>query len=96
MLIILLQLNLLGQIIEMAVDLHPDKTALSGFLQYLYMFALPSLYYRCQQLNLRPLRQCHNLIHHLVYALLFNFPATFWTVGNPDSRIEQTEIVIGR
>ena len=40
-----------------------------------------------KELDLRALRQFHNLIYHLIYRLFLNLTATFRTMWNSDSRI---------
>ena len=58
------------------------------------MAALSSSYNRCEQLQAGSLRQCHQLVHHLVNGLLHDRLATVGTVRNADPGIEQTEIVV--
>ena len=94
MLVIFLQLDLLGQIIQMSIDLHTDKSALSGFFQHFHMLTFPAFDHRGQQLNLRSLWQRHDLIHHLIHTLLMDLSAAFGTVWCADPCIEQTEIII--
>ena len=94
MLDIFFQFDLFRQFIDTAVNLRTDKAAPSGLLQYPGMFSLTPLDHRRQQLDLRPLRQLHNLVHHLIHRLLPDLPAALWTVRNADSGIEQTKIVI--
>ena len=55
MLVIFLQLDLLGQIIQMSIDLHTDKSALSGFFQHFHMLTFPAFDHRGQKLDLRSL-----------------------------------------
>jgi hypothetical protein len=58
------------------------------------MLALSSAHHRCQQLQLRPLGQLHNAVYNLVDGLFFDFLAAFRAMGNPDSCVEQTQIII--
>ena len=58
------------------------------------MLALSSLDHRGQKLNPCPLRQGHNLIHHLIHALLFNLLAAFRAMRDSYSCKQQTEIVV--
>ena len=94
MLFIFIQFNLFRQIIEIAVHHNPDITAPLCLLKDFRMFALASADHRRQELNPCPLRQCQNSVHHLVYRLLLNDLAAFRTMGNTDSGIKQTQIVI--
>ena len=91
---IFIQFDLFRQFIHAAVDPYPDITASLGALQHLGMLALAASDHGGQQLDLRAFSHVHDLIHHLIYSLLGNLSATLWAVGNTDSRIQQTEIVI--
>ena len=91
---IFIQFDLFRQFIHAAVDPYPDITASLGTLQHLGMLALAASDHRGQQLDLRAFSHVHDLIHHLIYSLLGNLSATLRAVGNTDSRIQQTEIVI--
>ncbi len=91
---VLFQLNLLGQVVKVAVHPHPDITAFLGTVKYLGMFALPAPHHRRKQLNLRPLRKLHDLIHNLIYRLLLNLLTAVGAMRNPDAGIEQTKIII--
>ena len=63
-------------------------------IQNLRMFALPAPYHRGEKLNLRLLRQSHNVVHHLVHRLLLNLPSALRAMGNTDSRIEKSHVII--
>ena len=91
---IFIQFDLFRQFIHAAVDPYPDITASLGALQHLGMLALAASDHVGQQLDLRAFSHVHDLIHHLIYSLLGNLSATLRAVGNTDSRIQQTEIVI--
>ena len=94
MLFIFLQLDLLGKFIEISVHTDTHIAALSGLLENLDMLALPSADHRSQKLDLCPLRQSHDLVHHLVHILLFDLFSAFRAVGNADPRVEQTKIIV--
>ena len=91
---IFIQFDLFRQFIHAAVDPYPDITASLGTLQHFGMLALAASDHGGQQLDLRAFSHVHDLIHHLIYSLLGNLSATLRAVGNTDSRIQQTEIVI--
>ena len=84
----------LGQLIHIPIYPHPDITAFLRLLQQLRMGSLASAHDRRKKLNLRPLRQCHDLIHHLIHRLFCNLPSALRTMGDSHPGIEQTEIVI--
>ena len=94
MLNILLQLNLLGKLVQVPVDLNPDVAALSGLLQHLYVLPLAPSHHRGQKLDPGALRQGHNLVYHLVYGLFANLLAAFGTVGNPHPGVKKPHIII--
>ena len=87
MLFILVQFDLFRQFIHAAVDNHTHITTSLRLLKQLLMLALSAAHNRRQQLDLRALRQFHDLIYHLIYRLFLNLTATFRTMWNSDSRI---------
>ena len=91
---ILIQLNLLRKLVQASVNPDADVAALSGVLQHLHMLSLAPTDYRSQKLDFRPLRHGHNLIHHLINGLPVNLPAAPGAVGNTDSGVEKTHIII--
>ena len=94
MLFIFFQFDFFRQIIEVAVHHDPDIAAFFRLLKDFDMLALPSPDDRRQYLNPGPLRQFQNRIHHLIYRLFPDDLAALRTMGNPDSRIKQTKIII--
>ena len=94
MLDVLLQLDVLGELIEVPVDPHPDVAALSGLLQHLGVLALAPPDHRGQKLDAGPLRHSHNLVHHLVNGLLVNLLPALGAVGNAHPRVEKAHIVV--
>ena len=60
----------------------------------LLMLAFPSPDHRRQKLDFRLFRQAQNMVYHLIDCLFFDLPSALGTMWNPDSGIEQTEIVI--
>ena len=94
MFFIFFQLDLFVQFVHAAIHDHTHIATSFRLFEKLLMFSLSSTYHRCQKLDPGTLRQCHDLIHHLVNALFFDLPATFRTVWCSDSCIEQTEIII--
>ena len=91
---ILVQPDLLGQLILIAVYAGPDISAFSGLVQHLHMLALAPPHHRRQQLDPGLLRHGQDLIHHLIHGLSADLLAALGTVGNTDPGIEKTHIVI--
>ena len=58
------------------------------------MLALASADNRSENLKLGLRRQRHDGIHHLVNRLLFDLLATLGAMGDTDSGIEQTQIIV--
>ena len=94
MLDVLIQPDLFGEIILIAVDHHADITAAPCLFKYLCMRTFPSADNRRENLNLSPLRQRHHGIHHLVNRLPADLPPALRAVRDADARKKQTEIVI--
>ena len=94
MLDILLQADLLGKLIKIPVDPNTDVSAAPRLIQDLDMFALPAPDNRSQKLDLGPLRQCQDLIHHLVYRLFPDLLPALGAVGNSHTRIQKTHVII--
>ena len=91
---IFIQLDFLCQLVKIPVNAHTDISALSGAVQNLHMLAFPPPYHRGKQLDSGALRQLHNLVHHLVHALLFDFLPAVRAMRNSDSGIQKPEIII--
>ena len=91
---ILVKFDLFRQIVEIPV--HPDShvTALLGLVQHLLVHALPSPDDGRQQLNLRPLRHGHDLVRHLIHRLPADLSAALRAVGNADSRVEKSQVIV--
>ena len=94
MLFIFFQFDFFGKVIQNSIHAHTHIAALFCILQQLDMLALSAAHHGCQQLQLRPLRQLHNAVYNLVDGLFFDFLAAFRAMGNPDSCVEQTQIII--
>ena len=91
---ILLQLNLFRQLVKIPVNPNPHIAAFSGLLQNLHMLALASPDHRRQQLDFCSLRQIHNLVYHLIHRLFADFLAALGTMGNADSGIEKSHVIV--
>ena len=94
MLDILIQLDILRQLIQIAVNADSHIAASRRAFQHLLMPSLSSAHNGRKQLQPRSFRKCHDLIHHLIDALFLDLLAAVRAMRNADSRIQQTEIVI--
>ena len=94
MLFILLQLDFLGQLIHIPVHDDTHVAAPLCLLEKLYMLALAPTHDRGKKLNLRPIRQCHDLIHHLVHSLFFDLFSALGTVRNTNPRVEKAKVIV--
>ena len=93
-LIVFLQLDLLGQLVQAAVHPGPDIPAAAGGVQLLLVgaFALP--HDGRHHLDAGPRRQGQHLIHHLVHRLLGDLPAADGAVRDPYPGIQQPQVVV--
>ncbi|MNC33574.1 hypothetical protein D3C75_819750 [compost metagenome] len=94
MLLVLLQLDFLGQLPQLAVDPDPDKTLLPDIRQQLGMFALASRNHRRQNLQPGALRVFHQPVHHLLHGLGRDLHTVLRAVWPPDPRKQQPQVVI--
>ena len=91
---VFVQSDLLGKLIEIPVNAHAHVAALSGVVQHLHVLSLPPSHHRGQDLDPASLRQRHDLIHHLINRLPADLSAALRAVGNADSGIKQSHIVV--
>ena len=94
MLDILVELDLLRQVVHVPICHDSDVTALFCLLEYLLVTALPSADDRRKQLYPALFRQFHDPVDHLVYRLLFDHAPAVRAVGNTDSCVEKTQIIV--
>ena len=94
MLLVLVELNRLREIIHVSVDPHADKAASLRGIKDLLVAALAPADNRREQLDLLPLRKRHDLINHLIDALLPDLSPTVRAVRNTDPRVEKTHVVV--
>ena len=92
--LIFLQFDLLGELILVTVYHHADIAALAGLFKDFDMLTLAAAHYRCQQLDPCALGKCQDDIHHLVYSLAADFSAALRAVGDADSGVKQSEIIV--
>ena len=91
---VLIQRNLLGQLILAAVDHHADIAAAFCLFEHLFVSSLAAAHNRREKLDFRPLRECHDLIDHLVHRLVTDDFSALRTVRNTDSRVQKTEVIV--
>ena len=91
---IFIQGDLFGKFVHISIYTHTDITAFFCTVKQLCMRSLPAPHDRRQKLDPCALRESHDLIYHLIHSLFSDLASAFWTVGDPYSRIEQTEIII--
>ena len=94
MLLVLVQRDFLGQVVDAAVDARADVAAPAGVLQYLVVLALLAADDRGQQLKTRALGELHNLVDNLVDGLPPDFAPTLGAVGHADARPEQAQVIV--
>ena len=67
---VLFEVDLLAQIVHIAVDAHAGKAGSAGGIQLLGLGALAGAHNGGQHLKAGALRQLHDLVDHLVHGLL--------------------------
>ena len=93
-LLVLVQLDLLGQLIERAVYPHPDIARLAGVLQHLGVLPLLPPDDRGHHLDAGGLGQGQDLVHDLIDRLLVDLLAALGTMGRSDPRPQKAQIVV--
>ena len=88
------QLDFFLQLPHFPIYPHTNITALFQLLKSFLKLSLFAPGNGRQYLNLGALRISHNLIHHLLYRLLADWLAAFWTMGCPHPGKQQTQIII--
>ena len=94
MLLVLLGLDLLGQIVLNAVQAHPGKALLPGILKYLLVLALFPPDHRRKNEEAGSLPQGLHPVHDLIDGLAADLLAALGAMRNAGPGPEQTQIVI--
>ena len=84
---ILVKLNLVGQLVHIAVDHHAEISALPCLLENLLVPPLPASDDRGEQLDPAPFRKRHDPVDHLIHGLLFDHAPAVGAVRDPDPGI---------
>ena len=93
-LFIFFQLDVFTGFSGLAVYDQTDIALLFQMVQQLFMLPLLTAHHRRQNLKPGAGLQSLNGVHNLVHTLRLNNLAAFWAVGNANTGIKQTEIVI--
>ncbi|MPM95089.1 hypothetical protein SDC9_142240 [bioreactor metagenome] len=94
MLVVLFQLNFFIQLVQVSIHPYTRKPAARRGLKLFYMGTFAAAHYRGEYLKTRALWQFQNVIHHLVYRLLADLPATNGAMRDTDTSIQQTQVVV--
>ena len=94
MLDILVEPDLLIEAVLISVHEHAHVACTAGALKDLLVHALPPADHRRDDLELRPLLERHDLVHHLIHRLLRDDAPAVRAVRNADAGIEQPEMII--
>ena len=93
-LLVLVQGDLLGEIVERTVGPAADIARLAGVLQQLLVGALLAPHHRGHDLDAGGLGQGHHLVDDLVDGLLLDLLAALGAVGGAHPRPQQAEVVV--
>ena len=94
MLFVLVQLDLLGQIIQVSVHTHPHIAALFGIGKNLFVHSLLRPDNRRENQEARSLREGKDAVDDLIGGLLADLPAADRAMRDAHPRVEQSEIVV--
>ena len=94
MFFLLIQLDLVTQISNVAIDTHAHIAGAPHLIKDRFICALMLLYQRRKQHDTRPFRQFEDRVDHLLDRLLADLAPTLWTVRMADTCIEQAQVII--
>ena len=94
MLDVLFEVDLLAQIVHVAVNAHTYKTGAAGGVQLLGLGAFAGTDYGGQHLEAGALRQLHHLVDHLINRLLGDLPPANRAVRHANAGIHQAQVVV--
>ncbi|GBD19468.1 hypothetical protein HRbin27_01974 [bacterium HR27] len=79
---------------QFTIDAHAGEASSPQFIQDALMLALAVFHDRREDVQARALRECLDLLGHLLNRLGLDRPAALRAVWFPDPRVEQAEIVV--
>ncbi len=93
-LVLLVELDLLVEVAELAIDPDADEAGLLGSGEQLLVLALAILDERRHQHHPCPLGQLVDLVDHLLHGLALDLPTADRAVHAADAREEQAQVVV--
>ena len=91
---LLVERRRVGDLVELAVDLHALEAALHEVGELLAVLALAAAHHRRQQIEPRALGQRHHPVDHLRHGLAFDRQAGRGRIGHADARPQQPHVVV--
>src|SRR5579884_2645278 len=91
---LLVELDLVAQLANLAVDADAREALLGDLLEQLRVLALPPANHVREELDARPFGELHDLVDDLLGALRGDFTPALVAVRDPDPRIEQAQVVV--
>ena len=93
-LLLLIQLDLIAQIVDLAIHPHAHIARPAHLLKNIFVLTLAPLHQRRQQHNPRTGGQVQHRIYNLLHRLLADLASAVGTMGMPHARVEQAQIVV--
>src|SRR5205807_2849154 len=93
-LVLLVQVDRLGEVTQLTVDTRPDEAGASRLLEDVAMLAFARLHHRRGDHQPRPLGKPEHLVSDLLDALLADLPAAAWAMGMADARVQESQVVV--
>ncbi len=94
MLVITVELDLLGQLPDLAIDPGPGKTLFGQVGEQALVLALPPPDHRCENLKPGALGQLQDAVDDLLGGLTLDRSPVVGAVGDADPGIEETQVVV--
>ena len=92
--VVAVELQLVGQLLDFAVDPRADETAPHEVLEESGELALAAPHHRCQHLEASAFGKLQDLVDDLLWRLPSDGPPALVAVGPPDAGIEQAHVVV--
>ena len=94
MLLVFLKLRCLGDVVHPAVDSYSDIAVLFSVLKDFFVHTLFTFDNGSKEHKFCSYRKSADIIDDLIYALLLDFLSADRAVGNTDSRIHKSQIIV--